>query len=336
MLSRGWECNFKGTPPRCDLVCNGKELGSVPLVNHLCFLSLQFVPFDAPLLLMITPQLSAFLRVSVTHDLWHAHIGHVSGEAAKRLLQVTDGVAITESTPLSVCESCIVAKHPRKPFHISGVNHTTAFLDLVHADLAGPMLVATPHGKHYFMVILDDFTHVLDLHLLASKDQVLEAWEITQCCWETKASRRVKAFQSDNGGEFLSKAFVDTLNSCGILHHLSVPYMHKQNGTAEQVIRTIEGCLLAMLHQVKLPLTYWGEAALMVAYLHNHLEMRVLPTGVSPYQMLNGVHSNLSHLHVWGCCAFAHMPAELQTKLGPKSCEVLFMGYPPGIKGYCI
>jgi hypothetical protein len=112
--------------------------------------------------------------------------------------------------------------------------------------------------------------------------------------------------------------------------------MHQQNGTTEQVICTIEGCPLAMLHQVKLPLTYWGEAVLMVAYLHNHLELRVLPTGVTPYQMLNGVHPDLSHLCVWSCHAFTHMPAELQTKLGPKSHEVLFMGYPPGIKGYCI
>ena len=50
--------------------------------------------------------------------------------------------------------------------------------------------------------------------------------------------------------------------------------------------------------------------------------------------MLHGQRPNLSHLRVWGCRAFACVPLELQGKLGPKLREVLFMGYPPGVKGY--
>ena len=110
--------------------------------------------------------------------------------------------------------------------------------------------------------------------------------------------------------------------------------MHQQKGVAEQIIRTIEGRLLAMLHLAGLLQTYWGEAAFTAAYLHNRTESRVLPPGQMPYEMLHGQCPNLSHLWVWGCRAFAHVPLELQDKLGPKSREVLFMGYPPGVKGY--
>jgi len=38
---------------------------------------------------------------------------------------------------------------------------------------------------------------------------------------------------------------------------------------------------------------------------------------------------------IYVCHAFTHsIPLELQAKLSPKSREVLFMGYPPGVKGY--
>ena len=174
----------------------------------------------------------------------------------------------------------------------------------------------------------------MDLHLLTTKNQALDAWESTQRHWVTKFSRRVKEFQSDNGGEFINSTFISALDAAGISHCLSVPYMHQQNGIAEWVIRTIEGHLLAMLHLAGLPQTYWGEAALTVAYLHNRTESCALPPGRTPYKMLHGQHPNLSHLCVWGCHAFAHIPLEMQAKLGPKSREVLFMGYPPGVKGY--
>jgi len=181
---------------------------------------------------------------------------------------------------------------------------------------------------------LDDFTHTLDLHLLTTKDQALDAWESTRHHWETKFSRRVKEFQSDNGGEFLNSAFTAALDTAGISHRLSVPYMHQQNGAAERVICTIEGCLLAMLHHAGLPQTYWGEAALTAAYLHNRTESHALPPGQTPYEMLHGQRPNLSHLRVWGCRGFAHIPLEQQAKLSPKSREILFMGYLPGVKGY--
>ena len=335
MLTKGWECHFCGGPSRCDVSYHTSALGSIPLQNNLCFLDLEFLCFDKPLPILQTPTpLAALVHVAVTHDLWHARLGHVGGNAARHAAHFADGVVVTSSVPLSVCESCIVGKHPWKPFHPSENAQSAGFLDLVHADVAGPMPVHTPHGCCYFLVILDDFTHTLDLHLLTTKDQVLDAWEFTRRHWETKFSQHVKEFQLDNGGKFINSTFISALDAAGISHHLSVPYMHQQNGIAERVIRTIEGHLLAMLHLAGLPQTYWGEAALTAAYLHNCTESHALPPGRTPYEMLHGQHPNLSHLHVWGCHAFAHIPLEMQAKLGPKSREVLFMGYPPGVKGY--
>jgi hypothetical protein len=43
---------------------------------------------------------------------------------------------------------------------------------------------------------------------------------------------------------------------------------------------------------------------------------------------------DIGHLRIFGARAFAHVPLEMQTKLGIKSRECLFMGYLPGQKGY--
>ena len=46
MVAKGWECNFRGTPPRCDLVYRAQPLGSHLLQNNLCFLDVEFLSFD--------------------------------------------------------------------------------------------------------------------------------------------------------------------------------------------------------------------------------------------------------------------------------------------------
>jgi len=86
MVAKGWKCNFRGAPPRCDLVYRAQPLGSHLLQNNLCILDVEFLSFDTPLPLLKSPvPLSAFARVSPTSDLWHAHLGHVSGNAATHI-----------------------------------------------------------------------------------------------------------------------------------------------------------------------------------------------------------------------------------------------------------
>ena len=89
-----------------------------------------------------------------------------------------------------------------------------------------------------------------------------------------------------------------------------------------------------MLEAAGLPLTLWGEAVLTAAYLWNWTESTVLPPGKTPYKMVNNKKPDLSHLHIFGSRCWVHIPTELQSKLGPKSRQALFMGYPEGVEGY--
>jgi hypothetical protein len=128
--------------------------------------------------------------------------------------------------------------------------------------------------------------------------------------------------------------FTWALEDAGIVHQLSAPYAHQQNGKAEHAIHRLEGHLFAMLDAENLPPTLWGEAAPTAAYLWNRSESSSLPPGLTPYKIVNGCKPDLSHLCVFGAKCFAHIPTELQMKLGPHSCHAVFIGYPEGTKGY--
>lgn len=337
MVKQGWAITFRGDPGHCELVYRGTHLGRIPMTGALVFMDLEFIlPPAADAAPPIKPptEISAFARVTPTLDIWHARIGHVGGDAVKRLPRIAKGVIIDSSLPLSRCESCIMGKHPRQPFHSSEEKHSERFLDLIHSDVCGPMPVATPHGKRYFIVFLDDHTNILDVQLLATKDQALEAWRIVRARWENSSGFRVKIFRSDNGGEFIGAAFSAELVHAGIQRQLSAPYAHQQNGKAERVIRTLEGRMYAMLDFARLSRSLWGEAVLTAGYLFNRSESCTLPPGKTPYEMLHGVQPDFSHLRVFGARCFARIPPELQEKLGPRSREAVFMGYPPGIKGW--
>lgn len=336
MVDQGWGCNFVGAPARCDLSYREKLLGSLPLVNKLCFVDLEFLypPPAASLQSVAAPDLTAFAHVPLTLDLWHARMGHPGGNAVRRLPLFTKGASITSPEPLSKCESCILGKHPRQPYPSSDSPPASRFLELIHSDLCGPIPTETPHGKRYFIIFLDDHTNILDLQLLATKDQALSAWQLVRARWENMSGQRVKTFRSDNGGEFLNAAFTRMLEMAGIERQLSAPYAHQQNGKAERVLRTVEGRMYAMLDHARLPQSLWGEAALCVTYLFNRSESHALPPGKTPYEMLHAIKPDVSHLRVFGSRCFARIPLELQEKMGPHSREALFMGYPPGVKAW--
>ena len=103
MLTKGWECHFRGGPSHCDVSYRTSALGSIPLQNNPCFLDLEFLHFNDPLPILQTPTpLAAFAHIAITHDLWHAHLGHIGRNAAHHAVHFADGLS---SHPLFLCLS---------------------------------------------------------------------------------------------------------------------------------------------------------------------------------------------------------------------------------------
>ena len=88
-------------------------------------------------------------------------------------------------------------------------------------------------GARYFVIFIDDFLRRMWLYMLKTKGECLEKFKEFKALAETQPEHNIKAFQSDNGGEFISKAFQRFLKKHGIERQSSTLYILEKNGVAE-------------------------------------------------------------------------------------------------------
>lgn len=80
----------------------------------------------------------------------------------------------------------------------------------------------------------------------------------------------IKAFSSDNGGEFINKYLASFCDKLGIVHQTSCPHSPK-HGIAERKHRHLIETTITLLHQARLPTSFWLETLLTTVYLVNRL-----------------------------------------------------------------
>jgi len=139
--------------------------------------------------------------------------------------------------------------------------------------------------------------------------------------------------RSDNEGEFVSKKLDAFLAKCGIQRQTSSPYSPQQNSVAECANRTIMECARSMILAQGLELEFWGEVVNTAVYIKNRCPTKAL-NSKTPQEAWSGRKPDVSHLRIFGCKAFAHVPDEKRTKLESKSMLCVFLGYYEGTKAY--
>jgi hypothetical protein len=73
-------------------------------------------------------------------------------------------------------------------------------LDLVHDDLCGPVSPATPGGKRYFLLLVDDLSRYMWLCLLSSKDEAPPVIKQFQMAVEVETGKKLKVLHTDPRG----------------------------------------------------------------------------------------------------------------------------------------
>ena len=76
---------------------------------------------------------------------------------------------------------------------------------------------------------------------------------------ETQLGRKIKALHDDKGGEYMSTEFNSFCDDSGILRLHTTRNRPQQNGDAERANRVMLEDVTAMLHQAKLPPSFWGR-----------------------------------------------------------------------------
>ena len=90
----------------------------------------------------------------------------------------------------------------------------------------------------------------------------------------------------------------------------------------------------AMLCHASLPNRYWAEAVGTATYLRNRVVTSAIKEGKTPYEKWYERKPDVSHLRVFGCVAYAHVPDCSRQKLDKKADKLRFIGYCTGSKGY--
>jgi hypothetical protein len=88
-----------------------------------------------------------------------------------------------------------------------------------------------------------------------------------------------------------------------------------------------------MLNEKNLPNYFWAEAVATTVYIMNRTPTAVVH-GMTPEEKFIGKKPNVSHLRVFGCIAYVHVPNEKRSKLDPKVEKCIFIGYSSKQKGY--
>jgi hypothetical protein len=233
-------------------------------------LNLDYIPATE-----ITPAitLTSFPIVHNSFELWHCHFEHLGQEATRDMLNknYATGITYTTTTPTPLrCIPCLIGKAPQAPY---AHNAKRAFkvCDLIHIDTCGLFPTLTPQKEAYFTAFLDNASNYGAIALLITKDCAYTAWHKVGASWTLKSSNPIRAARLDGAKEFMQGPMSKHIISKEINIQVTAPYAHTQNGKIEQYICTIEDGIQTLLADSKLPLSFWGNAALMFIYLCNRL-----------------------------------------------------------------
>jgi transposase InsO family protein len=276
------------------------------------------------------------------------HLHRISGHTNFQLLQKTvskggyGGVTTLTGIP-KLCEACILGKMKRLPFPRS---KTVARgpLDIVSADVGGPVTPEGPGGIRYWVVLVDHYTSTVWVLLAKKKSEVYTLLKDWRKQVESRLRNNIahwefcegwtRFFRTDGGGEFTSKEMEAEFRKQGIIHETTAPYTPEQNGIAERMNQTLVTRATTMLVDSRLPRRYWTWAMLAAAYTINRTPTSS-QNGRIPHEIMYDRPVNVQHLHRWGCRAYPHIPdAKRAQKFGDKAQRCVFVGYFEDGKAY--
>ena len=97
---------------------------------------------------------------------------------------------------------------------------------------------------------------------------------------------------------------------------MSTPYNPQQYRVAKINNQMIMEAMNAMIHDHDLPMHLWAEAARTAVYVQNRTSHRVLGNK-TPEEMFTKEKPEVSHLRIFECLVYVHVPEDKRTKLDP-------------------
>ena len=260
---------------------------------------------------------------------WHRRLGHLNKDAIKEMIshELAIGWNIKKGEE---CESCLKGKIIKRPYE-SSKSKASKRLELIHADLVGPM-ESSRQGSKYILTLVDDFSRYTAVYGLKSKDETFTKFKQFKALVENQLNEKIKKLRTDGGGEFVNREMENLLAESGIEHQITCAYTPQQNGRAERSNRTLVECARSMLQTTNLSTNFWLDAVETAVYLKNRSVHSAIKK--TPLEIWTGNAPDISNLRVFGCMAYVLIPDQKRTKFMPKAEKCTFIGYEETRKGW--
>ena len=171
-------------------------------------------------------------------------------------------------------------------------------MQLIHADICGPVTPTSNGKKRYALCFIDDFSIKAWVYFLVEKSEALNSFKCFKRLVEKETVMYIKCLRIDRGDEFNSDEFnSEEFNSeefnefcrqCGIKRQLTIAYTPQQNGVAERKNRTVMNMVRSMLLDKKISKTFWPKAVNWTMYVLNRSPI-VVVKNVTPEKAWSGV-----------------------------------------------
>ena len=195
-------------------------------------------------------------------------LGHIGRDRMARLAREGLLGSLTK-VDLQLCEPYLAGKAYRKPF--GTIKRVSQPIELVHSDICGPMNKKARHGASYFLTLIDDYSRYSYVYFLSHRHEALDCFKSFVAEVENKHEKGLKTFRTYRRREYFSDQFKELCEEKGILRHLTIPRTLQQNGVAEMRNKTFLDMTRSMMVQANLPISFWGDALLTVAYILNRV-----------------------------------------------------------------
>jgi len=125
-----------------------------------------------------SPKVALTARVSPISTLWHQRYGHLNIQYLSQLSRegLVSGLPDIQTQHLGVCGAYQTGKQHRSSFK-DGESWRASVLQLIHADICGPMNTSSVTGCKYFLLIVDDFSRKMWVYFLKHKSDVFSIFQ---------------------------------------------------------------------------------------------------------------------------------------------------------------
>ena len=143
------------------------------------------------------------LVAAIDAKVLHRRVGHLGKVGMERLARkgLVRGLEGGVAGEMEMCEGCELSRprpHPHRPVDLS--HRSTRPLELVHADLAGPIRVQSWGGSKYMFVLVDDFSRKSWVILLKNKGEAGDRLKEWKALVENERGLKLGRLRTDNGG----------------------------------------------------------------------------------------------------------------------------------------